>query len=207
MNDFQLYFKLGLQHIADWQAYDHALFLAALFLAARPLWRDRAWRVNCLWLITAFTLGHSITLALSALDVIQFSSFWIELFIPITIFISAVLQLYTNEQKISSKQDLSDKRENPLLMRFLVAAFGLIHGLGFSNYLKALLMGEEGGVVFPLFAFNLGIEAGQILIVLVLLLYADVALNRLRVSPKWWNRIISAIIMLLSLYLCWKVVG
>src|SRR5215211_4882222 len=150
MQDFWLYFQLGLEHILDWQGYDHMLFIAALCL--RYLLKD--WR-KVLILVTAFTIGHSITLALSVLSYINIPSAWIEFLIPVTIVITALSNLF--------QPNTEPKRKFPLIY-FYALFFGLIHGLGFSNYLKSLL-GRGTSVVSELLAFNLGLEAGQLIIV------------------------------------------
>lgn len=154
MSDFWLYFSLGRQHIADWQGNDHILFVAALCL--RYVWAN--WK-QVLLLVTAFTIGHSITLALSVLNVVSFSIKWIEFLIPITILITTVSNVWVKKFVFKSKFPL---------IYFFALFFGLIHGLGFSNYLKSLL-GKSSNVVAELFAFNIGLEVGQLLIVVIIL--------------------------------------
>ena len=162
MQDFWLYFQLGREHIADWQGYDHILFIAALCL--RYLLRD--WK-KVLVLVTAFTIGHSITLALSVLSYINIPSAWIEFLIPVTIVITALSNLF--------QPNTEPKRKFPLIY-FYALFFGLIHGLGFSNYLKSLL-GRGTSVVSELLAFNLGLEAGQLIIVAAVLLVSWLAVK------------------------------
>jgi len=154
MQDFWLYFQLGRDHIADWKGYDHILFVIALSL--RYLLKD--WK-KVLVLVTAFTIGHSITLALSVLDYVSIHSRWVEFLIPVTIFTTAVSNVW--------QKDFQFKSRFPLIY-FFALFFGLIHGLGFSYYLKSLL-GKETNIVGELLAFNLGLEFGQILIVTVAL--------------------------------------
>ena len=122
MQDFWLYFSLGKEHIADLAGYDHILFVMALCL--RYLLQD--WK-KILVLVTAFTVGHSITLALSVLDYIRVSTKWIEFLIPVTIVVTSFSNVFTFSPKQSSKVSL---------IYSLALFFGLIHGLGFSNYLK-----------------------------------------------------------------------
>lgn len=156
MSDFYLWFSTGLEHIADWKGYDHILFLLALC----GVYSLREWR-KLLVLVTAFTVGHSLTLALSVLDVIQVKTAWIEFLIPVTIVLTCIMNL---AERGKSRQ-LPNAR-----LRYLAALFfGLIHGMGFSFLLKSLL-GAEENITIPLFAFNLGLEAGQLLIVAVVLL-------------------------------------
>lgn len=169
MNDFGLYFTLGRQHIADWQGIDHILFITALCL--RYQWFD--WQ-KLLVLITAFTVGHSITLALSVLNIVNFSTKWIEFIIPITIIITAVSNVFVRKFVFKNKFPL---------IYFLALFFGLIHGLGFSNYLKSLL-GKENNIITQLLAFNLGLEAGQLLIVSGILLISFILLTLLKVNRR-----------------------
>jgi hypothetical protein len=169
MQDFWLYFQLGLEHIADWQGYDHILFVTALCL--RYLLKD--WK-KVLILVTAFTIGHSITLALSVFNIINIPSSWIEFLIPVTIVITALSNL--------RKADAEPKGKFPLVY-FYALFFGLIHGLGFSNYLKSLL-GKSSSVVSELLAFNLGLEAGQLLIVAGVLLISGLFVSLFKFSRR-----------------------
>lgn len=179
--EFTTYLNLGFRHIADPQACDHLLFVATL-CAAYPL---KAWR-QILTLITAFTVGHSLTLALAALDVVQVPAQLIETLIPVTILLTSLYNV------AGPKPDAGNRAFSAnMLPRYLLAlGFGLIHGLGFSNFFRAL-MGEAGQVVWPLFSFNVGIEVGQVLIVAVLLLLLA-ALTRYRgVAHRDWNLFVS----------------
>ena len=154
MNNFGLYFEIGYKHIADLRGIDHILFVMALCI--RYQFSD--WR-KILILVTAFTIGHSITLALSLFNLVQYSLKWIEFLIPVTIVITSVSNLLVKKFVFKSKFPL---------IYFLALFFGLVHGLGFSSYLKSLL-GSENNVVSQLVAFNLGLEAGQLLIVMAVL--------------------------------------
>ena len=169
MNDFGLYFNLGRQHIADWQGTDHILFISALCL--RYQWID--WQ-KVLVLVTAFTIGHSITLGLSVLNIVHFSSKWIEFLIPITIIITAVCNVFVKKFVFKNKFP-------PIY--FLALFFGLIHGLGFSNYLKSLL-GKDSNIITQLFAFNIGLEAGQLMIVSGILLVSFTLVTLLKVNRR-----------------------
>jgi hypothetical protein len=169
MQDFWLYFQLGRDHIADWKGYDHILFVTALCL--RYLLKD--WK-KVLILVTAFTIGHSITLALSVLNYVTVSVKWIEFLIPVTIVITAISNIWQKEFQF--------KTRFPLIY-FFALFFGLIHGLGFSNYLKGLL-GKSTNIVSELLAFNLGLEFGQILIVLLVLLLSWICITVLKFSRR-----------------------
>jgi len=167
---FKMYLELGFDHIADFSGYDHILFIVAL--SAIFLLKD--WK-KVLILVTAFTLGHSITLALATLRIISYSSDWIEFLIPVTIFITAFADFFYKDKEFSQRM---------LRFKYFSALFfGLIHGLGFSNFLRALLGGEES-IVLPLLAFNVGLEIGQIFIVGGFLLFASLLVAFLKVVRR-----------------------
>jgi hypothetical protein len=184
MSNFNLYFTLGREHIANITALDHILFLAAL--CTRYQFSD--WK-KILILITAFTIGHSVTLALSVLNVVHFSTLWIEFLIPITLLITAISNLFVKKFVFKSKFPV---------IYFFVLFFGLIHGLGFSNYLKSLL-GKNQNIVWQLFAFNCGLEVGQLIIVLIILIIAFLLVHLFRISRRDYLLFLSAAIIALSL--------
>ena len=185
---FSAYLQLGFQHIFDLKAYDHLAFLVAL--AAPFIWKDLK---QVVVLATSFTIGHSITLALAVLQYIPVNEFLIEFLIPVTIFLTSLGNFWRLKYEPVSMQSLWFSGKN-----LAAVFFGLIHGLGFSNYLKALL-GNESRPVLELFSFNLGIEFGQILIVLLALLLSTFAI---RFMPrKTWVMLISAITALISVYI------
>ena len=183
---FPAYLQLGFHHIFNLQAYDHLAFLVAL--AAPFIWRN--WR-NVVLLATAFTIGHSVTLALAVLQVIPVNEDLIETLIPVTILLTSISNIY---QQARPKQ----KTVGFGVQNLMAAGFGLIHGMGFSNYLKALL-GKESKPVLELFAFNVGIEIGQVLIVLLALLLNTLAIKFL--PRKLWIRIVSGTTALVSVYI------
>ncbi|MEN8228765.1 MAG: HupE/UreJ family protein [Bacteroidota bacterium] len=177
MSLFELYFKLGLQHIADLKGYDHILFILTLC----AVYSLKEWK-RVLILVTAFTIGHSLTLALATLDLIRVDGDLIEFLIPLTIFVTALANLLSRRQNVTSTLHY---------LKYSAALFfGLIHGLGFSNYLKSLL-GSENGLILPLFSFNVGIEAGQILIVAVIMLLTKVVVDLLHYSRREWHVVMS----------------
>jgi hypothetical protein len=179
MSSFQLYFKLGLQHILDIQGFDHILFILALC----AVYVVRDWK-KILILITAFTIGHSLTLALATFNVIQVRSDVIEFLIPVTIAVTALATLF--KPKPSTGRGIQ--------FNYLFAIFfGLIHGLGFSNYLQALL-GKETSIWQPLLAFNIGLEVGQIVIVASYLLLTTLV-NLAGVNRKEWTLVVSAFVL------------
>ncbi|HQS23321.1 MAG: HupE / UreJ protein [Sphingobacteriia bacterium 24-36-13] len=169
MNDFGLFFEMGYQHIADLKGIDHILFV--LVLCIRYQFAD--WK-KLLWLITAFTIGHSITLALSVFNILNYSTSWIEFLIPVTILITAISNVFVKKFVYKAKFPL---------IYFFALFFGLIHGLGFSNYLKSLLSKGEN-IVPELLAFNLGLEAGQLLIVLSILFISLIFVNLFKVNRR-----------------------
>ncbi|OYZ02712.1 MAG: HupE / UreJ protein [Sphingobacteriia bacterium 28-36-52] len=184
MNDFGLFFEMGYQHIADLKGIDHILFVAALCI--RYQFAD--WK-KLLWLITAFTIGHSITLALSVFNILNYSTDWIEFLIPITIVVTAISNVFVKK--------FTFKAKFPLIY-FFALFFGLIHGLGFSNYLKSLLSKGEN-IIPELLAFNLGLEAGQGLIVLCILFISLIFVNLFKVSRREYILYVSGGIFAIAL--------
>lgn len=173
-----MYFAEGWKHIADLDGYDHILFVMAL--CAVYLMKD--WK-KVLILVTAFTVGHSITLALSVLNIIRVPTALIEFLIPVTIVITALVNVVRRDKPGAALQ----------LNYFLALFFGLIHGMGFSNYLKSML-GTQTNVVKPLLAFNLGLEFGQVLIVAVILLLAQIVVNLTNMARRDWIMFLSSAI-------------
>lgn len=168
-----------MEHILDVNGYDHILFVVAL--AALYVIDD--WK-KVLILVTAFTIGHSITLALATLDIINVNRDLIEFLIPVTIFITAVSNLFINETSYFNRKKVS--------INYVFAAFfGLIHGMGFSNYLKSLL-GQDRSILTQLLAFNIGLEVGQIIIVLIFMLGGVLFINIFGVGRRDWKMIISS---------------
>ena len=173
LSEFLVFLRLGFEHIADVRGYDHILFIVALCGG----YELRHWR-KILILVTAFTLGHSLTLVLATLRLITVNDPLVEFLIPLTIFITAVMNISASSPKDGVLAELKWAR---LLKYILAMGFGLIHGLGFSNFLRALL-GAEERIALPLFAFNVGLELGQIFIVLgvLILTFLVVRLGRMR---------------------------
>lgn len=180
MSQFSLYFELGIQHILDLQGFDHILFIIALC----GLYTFRDWK-KVIILVTAFTLGHSVTLALSVLNIVQVNPALIEFLIPVTILVTAISNVFRKNSAFSpSKVHLN---------YFYALFFGLIHGLGFSNYLKSI-MGRGTQIVNQLLAFNLGIEVGQLLLVALYVLVAGLAVGLFSVNKREWSLGVSATI-------------
>lgn len=185
MTDFQTFYQLGLEHILDKNGYDHIIFVIALC----ALYQAEDWK-RVLVLVTSFTLGHSITLALSTFSIISIDSDLVEFLIPVTIFITAFANLFTKP----------DGHKVSIRNYAFAGFFGLIHGLGFSNYLKSLL-GRDESIVTQLFAFNIGLEVGQIIIVAVLLAAGFLVVGIAGVSQRDWKMTISAAVAGIALVL------
>ena len=177
MDTVLFYLKLGFEHIADIAAYDHILFLVALC----AVYKSQEWR-TILWLVTAFTLGHCITLILVSFEVITIPSKTIKILIPLTIILTAIHNVIKTKM-IAATINMKIKYAMALF-------FGLIHGMDFSNYFKALLMDPED-VILPLLGFNVGIELGQLLIVACIMVVAFVFLSVLKIKSREWNLFVS----------------
>ena len=191
---FKLYLELGFEHLLDLAAYDHLLFVIALTV----VYQVSEWK-KLLILVTAFTIGHSITLALAVLDIIQFPATIIEWLIPVTILMTAAYNLW-----IYFKNNPANATPNKLLnVKYITALFfGLIHGMGFSNFLKSALMpGEEHLLGWQLLAFNLGLEVGQLVIVGVVLLINFIVLNILGFKKQPWIGIVNTAVMILCIWI------
>ena len=173
MSLFEMYLRLGFQHIIDIHGYDHIVFVLVL-CAGYSLNQIR----KVLILVTAFTIGHSLILALSTLNIVSIPSDIVEFMIPATILITAV----------SNVLPLKSGRQSFIYIVTLL--FGLIHGLGFSNYLKELL-GRESNIFTPLLAFNLGLEAGQIVILAAYFVILLITLNLLKARHDFWKLYVS----------------
>ena len=176
MSEFQLFLQMGFEHISDPNGYDHILFILALCAVYQP----KDWK-QILVLVTAFTLGHSITLALATLQIVNVSGDVIEFLIPVTILITAIFNYFHHSSRSNQKMN----------KRYLVALFfGLIHGLGFSNYLRSLL-GKDESIFTQLLAFNIGLELGQLMIVAFILLFTFIFENMGKVKKREWNLLLS----------------
>lgn len=196
MSEFLTFAQFGFRHIVDIEAMDHILFLIAL--AAIYRFRDAR---NALWVVTAFTVGHSITLALAVTGALNLPSALIEFLIPVTIVITGVENLL-----------VSDRTRAPWGGRYrpvFAGVFGLVHGAGFANYLKALFVEN---IVAPLFGFNVGIEIGQIFVLLaaaVLLVALDRGIATLRLSNDSWPalrvRVVAVSLLVVMVGSAWAV--
>jgi hypothetical protein len=177
MGDFNIYLQLGWEHIISRDALDHQLFILALTAIYRPAnWKQ------VLVLVTAFTIGHSLTLALSVYQLFSISSAWVEFLIPCTIMATALFNCW---QKANNLRGL---RFNYLL----ALLFGLVHGLGFANSIRMMLASGQG-IGWPLLGFNIGLELGQLLLVAVILAIAWAVVNKAGLRHQWWIWLLSGI--------------
>src|SRR5476651_1970573 len=183
MTDFLFYFRLGWEHIISLDALDHQLFILAL--AAVYTFKNIK---QVLILVTAFTIGHSLTLALSVMDVIRFSSKWVEFLIPCTIFITAL-----NNIVLIDKKNVSAR-----INYYLALGFGLIHGMGFANAIR-IMLAKDQTIGWGLFGFNVGLEAGQIFVVAIILSIGILFLNYFKIKRRDWVFFLSAGVFALSL--------
>lgn len=179
MDDFKLYLELGLNHVLDWRAYDHILFLVVLTV----FYTLKDWK-KVIWLITAFTLGHTLSLALSAYNIIYIKMAVIEFLIPLTIAITAIYNIFTVKKPLKGIH----------VTAFFALIFGLIHGFGFSSYFKILVDVNEDKLL-PLLEFAFGIEIAQLIIVLFILFLNFLILNIFKRSKRDWVLVISSIII------------
>jgi len=180
MSFFGTYILLGFQHILNWQAMDHLLLLLSITCVFTL--KDIK---QLLWLVTAFTLGHSLTLALATLGWISINPTWVEFLIPCTILVSAIQNLNFKDSK---------RRNSSKLPYYTVLFFGLIHGLGFSNYLQSLL-GKELSIFTPLLAFNLGLECAQLIVVSFILIFSTGLMSFTRIKRIHVVYVISGMII------------
>lgn len=179
MSDFWLYFTLGFDHVLDWTAYDHLLFMVVLCAS----YSFAAWK-RVLLLVTLFTLGHTLSLFLGNFGWISVSETWIEFLIPVTILVTALYNMY------SSRGSRSESKVG--LLVFATLFFGIIHGFGFARYFNQI---SDEGQILPLLEFALGIEAVQVLVVIVVLILGFIAQSLFRLRKRDWILIASSIVI------------
>lgn len=185
MQDFIFYFKIGLKHILSWDATDHIYFILALSI----IYSFRDWK-KVLVLVTAFTIGHAITLYLSALDLFRFGVEWVEFAIPCTIVVTAGTNLIIREER----------KQRSVLQYLLALCFGLVHGMGYANYIR-MMLSKNQNMVWSLFSFNVGLEIGQLLVVLLVLGVQWIFVKYNIVSARILAMVISAYVMIVSILL------
>jgi len=177
MTTFQMYLQLGIEHITDLKGYDHILFLITLL----AVYQLKHWK-KVLILITAFTIGHTVSLIVASFDLVSVSKAWIEFLIPVTILLTALGNIFIPKAESSKGHHI---------YKYLIAlVFGLIHGLGFSNYLKSLIMNEDS-LAGPLLSFNLGIEVGQLIILTAFMFLGILTIEIFKAKPRDWSLVFS----------------
>ena len=182
MTDFWIYFKIGLNHVLDINGYDHVLFLIALTVP----YAFKDWK-RILLLVTLFTIGHTFALLLSVFNIVTVKATLVEFLIPITILVTAFFNLFTAGK--------SSKQESITFIGAITVFFGVIHGLGFSNYFKAILPGNPSEKVVPLLEFAIGIEAAQILVVVAVLLLSFIVQTLFRFNKRDFTLVMSAFVI------------
>ena len=190
MQEFWFYIKLGLQHVLDINAYDHILFLTAMALP----FTFKSWK-NVLWLATVFTVTHCLALVFSVYEIMVVDATWIEFLIPVTILATALFNIV----------DVMLLKENRTIWFHILATgfFGLVHGFGFSNYFKMMIMGEEDKLA-PLLGFAGGIELSQVVIVLLVLVLAFVVQTLMNVKQRVFILVGSIVVILITLPLLYE---
>jgi hypothetical protein len=188
MNDFIFYCKEGWQHIVSVDALDHLLFILAL--CAIYLVKD--WK-RVLVLITAFTIGHSITLVFSVLNIIKINNHLVEFLIPCTIIITGIFNLFFKKIK-----------ENKIQLNYGFALFfGFVHGLGFANTIRFMLAKDQN-IGVCLFGFNIGLEIGQIVMVSIILFTAYLFVQVLKLKQIWWVYGLSILAIVMAAKFAWE---
>lgn len=185
MNDFIFYFTIGWFHIMSSAATDHLFFITILAI----IYSFADWR-KVLILVTAFTIGHAITLFMSVLNLLSLNSEIVEFLIPCTILVTAIMNLFLKKDRGISHQ----------IQYGIALGFGLVHGLGFANYIR-MMVSVDQQLVWALFSFNLGLEAGQIVVVCFVLLTVWLS-SRINANAHLrWVSIVSTFVLLFALKL------
>ncbi|MCY1485392.1 hypothetical protein D3C87_232180 [compost metagenome] len=182
MSEFWIYFNTGLRHVLDIHAYDHVLFLIALTIP----YAFKDWQ-RVLLLVTLFTVGHTMALLLSVYGFVQIKVNLVEFLIPITILITAFFHLFTAGK--------NSKKESISFIAIVTLFFGIIHGLGFSNYFNTILPGNASAKLIPLLEFALGIEAAQVIVVLIVLILSYIVQTVFRFSKRDWTLVMSSFVI------------
>ena len=185
MDEFWIYLKLGLTHVLDVNAYDHVLYLIAL-VASYTFFQ---WK-RVIWLVTIFTIGHTLSLVLAGYDILQVNMAWVEFLIPVSIILAAIYNL-----TIAGRRNQNKKK---VLLYIVTLFFGLVHGFGFSSYFQMLASKKEQ-ILTMLIEFALGIELAQIIVVLLVLLISFIVRRAFRVATRDWILVTSSIVIGMAL--------
>lgn len=181
MSEFWFYINLGIQHVLDWNAYDHILFLTALVVS----YNFKDWK-KVFWLVIMFTLGHSISLGLAAYQVVQVDEDWVEFLIAVSILVTAFFSIFKAGKNSSSTSKFN-------LLYLVTLFFGLIHGFGFSSYFL-MISDSVDNLLVVLLQFAIGIEIAHIITVFTVLLLSFIAQRIFRISKRDWILIVSSIV-------------
>lgn len=185
MQDFIFYFKVGWTHILSWDATDHIYFITSLAI----IYTFLDWE-KVLVLVTAFTIGHAVTLYLSALDFFRFNTEWVEFAIPCTIVVTAASNLFLRPEV----------KTKGVLQYLMALGFGLVHGMGYANYIR-MMLSKDQDLLWCFFSFNVGLEMGQILVVLLVLCIQWVLQKYKIINARLLSIIVSTLILFVSLLL------
>ena len=181
MDEFWIYLKLGLTHVLDVNAYDHVLYLIAL-VASYTFFQ---WK-TVIWLVTIFTIGHTLSLVLAGYDILQVNMAWVEFLIPVSIILAAIYNL-----TIAGRRNQNKKK---VLLYIVTLFFGLVHGFGFSSYFQ-MLASKKDQILTMLIEFALGIELAQIIVVLMVLIISFIVRRAFRVATRDWILVTSSIVI------------
>jgi hypothetical protein len=182
MSEFQIYLETGLRHVLNIHAYDHVLFLMALTIP----YAFKDWK-RILLLVSIFTVGHTLALLLSVFGIVMIKASLVEFLIPLTILSTAAYDLFTSGK--------AAKHDNIGVISFITLFFGIIHGLGFSNYFKSILPGSASDKLVPLLEFALGIELAQITVVIAVLMISYMVITFFRLSKRDFTIALSAFVI------------
>jgi hypothetical protein len=182
MSDFWVYFEVGMRHVLNLFSYDHVLFLIAL--SVPYVFKD--WK-KILLLVSLFTVGHTLALLLSVYGIVVVKVNLIEFLILITILITALFHLFTAGK--------SAKNESINAIGLITLFFGIIHGLGFATYFKSIIGETSDSKLLPLLEFATGIEAAQIIVVLIVLIAAYCVQTLFRFSKRDWTLVMSSFVI------------
>lgn len=180
MDTFRFYTELGFWHVIDLAGLDHFFFITTL---AVPFAFSQSRKL--LWWVTLFTLGHTFSLMGNVYAEIIFSTYWIELLIPVTIALSSISLLFNKGTSIADKTSW--------FFPILTIIFGIIHGLGFGRYFSLII--PDGAVGNSLFSFALGVELAQVLIVLGVLVVNIIVINIMKRSRSKWEFLVGAMVL------------
>lgn len=182
MSNFWIYFTLGLKHLYNINAYADILFLLALTVP----YEFKSWK-KILLLVSLFTAGHTIALMLSIFNIVTVK-------VSIVAFIILILLLITALYTIISTGK-SNKKDSIVFIAILTSLFGIVHGLGFSNYFNSIVQGKPTDKLVPLFESSLGFGVSQIVVIILALLLAYVIQTLLKFSKREWILIVSSFVV------------